>query len=452
MNSNEASPKAEDSAIFVLGMHRSGTSATTRVLNLLGAELGTDLLEAQADNAKGFWEHARAVQIHEELFAALGYTWHDVREMPEGWLEHPATYAAVDQIVRLIHEDFQGRALWAVKDPRMCRLLPIWIRALERVGVRPTALIVMRKPEEVAGSLHAREGWVEAHSDLMWTQYSLEAIRHTCDMPRLITSYDELLADWRGTVDRIGKDLGIQWPKLNEETSIQIDSFLAPEDRHHHAADEISTATAVSLTVPQKLYALCLDVAAGRADWPQLAQFDASYLESAHLFRDVTEQKHELDRIALERINHIHLLERELQSAASLAAERGNHLQLLAAQHQEIINVAMQRQAHIEQLERTVSEHGAQLQAMSDLAAELSAKQGQQAETNEALSKRCLELDDALRHEQEIEAAAFADLNQLRDHCERLSKTVDLTFSRRWLARRFWEITTKRNVLPTHLE
>ena len=432
MNSSETSRETEASAILVLGMHRSGTSATTRVLNLLGAELGSNLLEAQADNTKGFWEHARAVQIHEELLAALGRTWHDVREMPEGWLEHPATYAAVDEIERLIRKDFQGRALWAVKDPRMCRLLPIWIKALERTGVRPTALIVVRKPEEVAGSLHAREGWAEAHSDLMWTQYSLEAIRHTCDMPRFITSYDELLADWRGAVDRIGKDLGIQWPKLTEETSAQIDSFLAPEDRHHRAADEAFDTTTIAPTVPQELYALCLDVASGRASWSQLAQFDARYLESAHLFRDVTERKHELDRIALERINHIHLLERELQSAANMAAERGNHLHLLATQHHEIIDVAKQRQVHIEQLERTIAERDTRLQELegalqvvTGMVADLSAKQGQQAKANETLSQRCLELDESL------------------------SKTIELTSSRRWLARRFWEITIKRKVSPS---
>ncbi|MBI3461596.1 MAG: hypothetical protein HY000_00840, partial [Planctomycetes bacterium] len=45
----DASPAAEVGpvrAICVLGMHRSGTSALTRVLNLAGAELGSALLPA----------------------------------------------------------------------------------------------------------------------------------------------------------------------------------------------------------------------------------------------------------------------------------------------------------------------------------------------------------------------------------------------------------------------
>ena len=50
--------------ILVLGMHRSGTSAVTRCLNLLGAEIGSKLLPPAEDNRSGFWEHADVVSIH----------------------------------------------------------------------------------------------------------------------------------------------------------------------------------------------------------------------------------------------------------------------------------------------------------------------------------------------------------------------------------------------------
>ena len=56
-------------AVLVLGMHRSGTSAVTRVLNLLGAELGDDLMPAGSDNPGGFWEYRGVVELHERLLA-----------------------------------------------------------------------------------------------------------------------------------------------------------------------------------------------------------------------------------------------------------------------------------------------------------------------------------------------------------------------------------------------
>ena len=40
-------------AVLVAGMHRSGTSATTRILNLLGCDLPGTLLEANPTNSAG---------------------------------------------------------------------------------------------------------------------------------------------------------------------------------------------------------------------------------------------------------------------------------------------------------------------------------------------------------------------------------------------------------------
>lgn len=66
-------------AVCVLGMHRSGTSLITRVLNLLGVYLGPEehLITANADNPKGFWEHDLFKRRNDEILERLGGTWHD---------------------------------------------------------------------------------------------------------------------------------------------------------------------------------------------------------------------------------------------------------------------------------------------------------------------------------------------------------------------------------------
>ncbi len=107
------SPKTSR-AILVLGMHRSGTSAATRVINLLGADLGHDLLPTAGDNPRGFWEHRAIVEIHEELLAALDRSWHDVRSMPENWLSSEPASIARDKLVNLLGKEFSDRDLWAV--------------------------------------------------------------------------------------------------------------------------------------------------------------------------------------------------------------------------------------------------------------------------------------------------------------------------------------------------
>jgi len=43
---------AQRTAIIVAGMHRSGTSATTRIINLLGAQLARELIPADIGNER----------------------------------------------------------------------------------------------------------------------------------------------------------------------------------------------------------------------------------------------------------------------------------------------------------------------------------------------------------------------------------------------------------------
>ena len=137
-------------AILVLGMHRSGTSAVTGALRLCGVELGSELMQPGPDNPKGFWEHAGVVAIHDRLLAALGRSWNDPRPLPPHWLQTEAAAAAAAALEALLREEFSGSVLWAVKDPRMCRLLPLWWPVLERMGVQAAALFVLRHPREVA--------------------------------------------------------------------------------------------------------------------------------------------------------------------------------------------------------------------------------------------------------------------------------------------------------------
>ena len=72
-------------AILVLGMHRSGTSALTRVLNLYGAALPRRMIPPNPNNEKGYWEPKVIVRIHDELLSAAGSRWDDVLDFPAAW-------------------------------------------------------------------------------------------------------------------------------------------------------------------------------------------------------------------------------------------------------------------------------------------------------------------------------------------------------------------------------
>ena len=73
-------------------MHRSGTSALTRVVNLLGADLNPKLMRPRSsDNERGFWESEEVMNLHDDLLVALGTTWDETVQLPAGWwLRHEA--------------------------------------------------------------------------------------------------------------------------------------------------------------------------------------------------------------------------------------------------------------------------------------------------------------------------------------------------------------------------
>jgi len=195
-------------ALLVLGMHRSGTSALTRVLNLLGVALGEGCMPPGPENRAGFWEHQELVSVHEGLLAAHERRWDDPRPMPDGWLESSAAREAGEAIAAIVQRDFAGVNLWAVKDPRLCRLMPLWRRVLAGLGIEPRVLLVTRHPQEVAHSLLRRDGLPMAVGELLWARYLLDALRGSQGCRRSMVAYDELLRDWRSAVRRLGQALG----------------------------------------------------------------------------------------------------------------------------------------------------------------------------------------------------------------------------------------------------
>jgi hypothetical protein len=63
-------------------MHRSGTSAFTGILDLLGVHLGTKMLETQADNPKGFFENKYVVQANDCILETINKSWEDPFPLP----------------------------------------------------------------------------------------------------------------------------------------------------------------------------------------------------------------------------------------------------------------------------------------------------------------------------------------------------------------------------------
>ena len=279
---------AAATAILVLGMHRSGTSAVTRVLNLRGAELGRDLLPPKQDNERGFWENRAILEQHETLLAGLGLRWLDLVDLPEGWQRSAPARRFVAELPAVLKQQFDGSRLVTVKDPRLSLLAPLWIEALAATGVRPTFVITIRHPHEVAASLERRDGLTRAQSQLLWLQHLVDAERATRGQPRVFVHYERLLADWRTELQRIGAQLAIDWPTAPAVFDAAVTQFLAPALRHHRAND---AANPPLLPIVEQAYAEASAAAQGPAPaalFDQLGRgFEALIGTVAPLYREL---------------------------------------------------------------------------------------------------------------------------------------------------------------------
>jgi hypothetical protein len=235
-----SSPPDASIAICILGMHRSGTSAVTRVLNLLGMELGAKLMAAADDNSKGFWEKQDIVDCHTDLLNSIGSYFDDFFPLKEGWQTRPETAPFRQRLAAILKTEFSGKPLWGFKDPRACRLLTLWHELLAEAGAQSRFVIVARSPAEIAASLGRRGGQSANKSLLMTLAHLLDAERETRGRTRAVVTYDQLLADWRATAQRIATRLGINWPRPIDAAALEIERFLDTGMRHHHA-DEIES-------------------------------------------------------------------------------------------------------------------------------------------------------------------------------------------------------------------
>jgi hypothetical protein len=225
-------------ALLVMGVGRSGTSALTRVLNLLGAALPAKTLAANYGNERGYWEPSSILALSEEILSVHGSDWHDPRAFPKAWFASSEAAVFVERAKDIIEDDYDGASLILIKEPRICRLAPIYLAALDRAGYEPRVAIPLRHPSEVAGSLKQRDGTDELTSELIWIRHMLEMEAATRHCLRVWTTYEQLLEDWWFVQATIASALNITWPNLAEAVAPEINAFLAPALRHFDVCKE----------------------------------------------------------------------------------------------------------------------------------------------------------------------------------------------------------------------
>jgi len=181
-------------AVPVVGMHRSGTSLVSQMLEAGGICFGPseELAGPNSDNPHGFWEHYGLRKINEELLERLGGTW---RNPPQGealdfsdseWDDLRSR--AQDLLVHLS----KSSPCWGWKDPRTSLLLAFWLPLLPRA---PRPFLCLRHPADVASSLASRNKISPGLAGYLWQEYLAAACAGLQEFCPLVLSYENILRD-----------------------------------------------------------------------------------------------------------------------------------------------------------------------------------------------------------------------------------------------------------------
>ena len=220
-------------AILVLGMHRSGTSAMAGLFAMLGADAPRTLIGANRSNEKGHWESQAIARLNDRILESAGTTWDDWSEFNPRWISSPRADQFRQEAHRLIEAEFGRSGFFVLKDPRICRFPVFWIDILSSAGIRPVVVLPVRNPMEVAASLGERNKLDPGYGELMWLRHVLDAEAGTRSLPRLFVRYDDLLTRWSEIAQKAEPILELTWPRMSERAAIEIEDFLSSRLRHH---------------------------------------------------------------------------------------------------------------------------------------------------------------------------------------------------------------------------
>lgn len=276
--------------VVVLGMHRSGTSAVTAGLRLFDVDIGHDdeIMGGGMGNPRGFFENLAIVSFHEEILGALGLFWHSTDPLPPAWHHLPQVKRKRREIRDYIHKRFGSVPLWGFKDPRACRLLPLWKELLWEMRMAPRYLVIVRNPWSVTYSLKARANTFPfpLESGLrLWWEYMRSAIRDTSYSLRHVIDYDLMLEQPEYQLQRLGDRLMLRLNASPAEVRAYTTEFLDPQLRHHQ----------VSIPAPRspfdriicEAYALLQDAAQDRVSNEQLSRAMAELENAWILIQDM---------------------------------------------------------------------------------------------------------------------------------------------------------------------
>ena len=220
--------------IAVIGVQRSGTSAFTKGLQVLGVNLGgfygQDVVGP--DNEKGYFEDLEISFLDINMLNSIGYTW-DNPVLPVFDDNTKQVLSSFYPIAaNILQRRFESTNLFGLKDPLIARLLPLWNEIFKDVGAEVSYIITCRNPLSVAKSMEKRDGFDIVKGCYIWLGAVTASLIHSSGYNRIVVDYDELMKDPEKQLRRTAERLNLKFDAGSPEFIEYKESFLSESLRH----------------------------------------------------------------------------------------------------------------------------------------------------------------------------------------------------------------------------
>ncbi|MEB5557638.1 glycosyltransferase [Vibrio cholerae] len=223
-------PNLVKSVVVVLGMHRSGTSALTKALQVMGVSLSENLMPEGEFNPKGHWEDMDVVAINDKLLAHYGHVWFSATQ-PKLNLNDDYVELLLNEAVAMVKQRVQQFDLWGFKDPRTSRLLVFWLEVFERANVLPKFVYALRNPLDIVRSLARRDGLTHRQGYLLWWWHTLPNLSLLHSQSVTWVSFNMLLTQPKKVITQLQQHLSLA-SLPDESVATFCDSFIEPSLSH----------------------------------------------------------------------------------------------------------------------------------------------------------------------------------------------------------------------------
>ena len=145
-----------------------------------------------------------------------------------------------NRTMSLLKEKMINNRSFAIKDPRLCLLLPFWLRVASELGVKTSFIVVVRNPLDVAQSLKYRNDFDKNKSLIIWRNHNFLILNQLYKRRRrsIYIDYSKFLQEPYQEINRLVTFVSGRVPSAKKISSMEwfVKEFINPDLCHSESS------------------------------------------------------------------------------------------------------------------------------------------------------------------------------------------------------------------------